>query len=343
MVFTIIFHTDASLLREKSAGISHDFNRIINNYPEHDFRLFYTSKFTSRYKASYKISQGAQSLLGPSPYEIKRQSQELIFIPQLRGHFSKDPQQTVIRIHDLFPFQYPEFFPKLSRKLFVDALKVIDKESMFLTNSRTTSRTLRDIIGVKDKNIFLQHCLPPQVQKNCDLCFGEFIPIESPYILAVGTIEPRKNYETLLTAFRIYRNKGGELNLVIIGKPGWLSKRIESEIDMAQNVIWLKQICDCKVQKLINGSSAFISVSIDEGFNLPAAEARFFGKQLILSDIAIHRELHGEIASFCDLEPINIAREIATIPMGYPVMNTQGTWIDSEIGNGLHEIVTKMY
>ncbi len=337
----IKFYLDATLLGAKSAGIARDIQRIVHSYPDYTFQEFNNNKFSNQQVFLEKAFLGFQSLKGATPYRIDLGPQEMIFIPQLRGRYSMDKYKTVIRIHDLFPLQYPQFFPKLSSKLFVDALKATEKESKFLTNSFSTSKILQNLVGIKSKNIFLQHCLPPIPQERCGICLGAFSSFQTPYILAVGTIEPRKNYETLLRAFHIYKNKGGLLKLVIIGNRGWLSKKLVGEIKSAEEVIWLEHVCDCRVQKIMQGANAFISVSLDEGFNLPAAEARFFGRQILLSNIGIHRELHGETAIFFDLNPLNIARQMAIIPVNGPVILRPGSWIDPEISPGLQHIGEK--
>jgi len=108
---------------------------------------------------------------------------------------------------------------------------------------------------------------------------------------------------------------------VIVGRKGWKSRKIIAAITAAtrnSNVFWLKNVCDGSLNVLYQNAQAFISSSLDEGFNLPALEARAnFRLPLILSDIPVHQEYHSDAAHFFEnfeelenilLGPLNLSK-----------------------------------
>jgi hypothetical protein len=94
--------------------------------------------------------------------------------------------------------------------------------------------------------------------------------------------------------------------LLIVGGKGWKCGRLldsfrYSNSKLNQDIIWLDSCCDGALTVFYANSKAFVSTSLDEGFNLPAMEAReFFWLPLILSNIPVHRELHSDVAYFFD-------------------------------------------
>jgi hypothetical protein len=89
--------------------------------------------------------------------------------------------------------------------------------------------------------------------------------------------------------------------MVIIGTPGWKSEGIQNELSQlaSQNLKWIKNCCDGALGYLYENSKCFVSASMNEGFNLPALEARTnYGLPLLLSDIQVHREVHADQAKY---------------------------------------------
>jgi glycosyltransferase involved in cell wall biosynthesis len=330
---------DGSFIETRSAGIARDFERIRNYFAEFEYDIFYNPGFVSEHKIKRRFAIGARGLIGPRPYTKKDLEDSKLFIPQIRGFYPTEPDSTLIRIHDLFPITYPNLFSKLSRKLFVDALKKTHKNCAFITNSIATSLVLKDTLGIKKERIFLQHCLPPSDVSRFALCKSPTLEIEGTYFLAIGTIEPRKNYHLLLEAFSLYKNRGGKMKLVVVGKRGWLNDSIVARLLNTQGVIWLENVCDRQLYELIISANAYISTSIDEGFNMPAAEARNLGKYLLLSDIPIHRELHESRAILLPFEADIICDQMLEVSNQCPVNNFSKTWINGAISYGFMDAV----
>jgi glycosyltransferase involved in cell wall biosynthesis len=199
-------------------------------------------------------------------------------------------KQTFIRIHDIFPLTHPQFYNFRQKLYFRNAFRNIDKSKVvFLVNSNSTAMQLQEYLGLRDLKIHVLQCavsIPSEMQ--CNKCSGcrTQTNLEN-FDLMVGTIEPRKNYELANLMF-----KKTDLNLVIVGRKGWKSRKIVRKLKNNQNITWVNDCCDGALVALYKKSNRFISTSFEEGFNIPAWEAALLGKDLILSDISVHRELH---------------------------------------------------
>jgi glycosyltransferase involved in cell wall biosynthesis len=125
--------------------------------------------------------------------------------------------------------------------------------------------------------------------------------IEPPYLLAVGTWEPRKNLELLVRVFRELRRERAleGCRLVLVGGRGWkdrhLSRLVESGPgeSVSADIIPVGYTSDETLAHLYSGCRAFIFPSLYEGFGLPVAEARACGAKVIASDIPELREAGG--------------------------------------------------
>jgi len=204
----------------------------------------------------------------------------------------------IVRLHDIFPVTNPEWFRKIDALQFKKSLDfAIHKDALFLCDSKTSQENLLRYAKNYNINSRVLLCRTPvlsdQLCKVCDGCNAiatESLP--DVYFLTVGTIEPRKNYEFALS-FWNSRFKGVGC-LIVVGKPGWKSKFVQFRLRKNRcGIFWFRSMCDGALKELYLKSNAYVSFSLDEGFNLPAMEARSLGVPLILTDIPIHHELHN--------------------------------------------------
>ena len=133
---------------------------------------------------------------------------------------------------------------------------------------------------------------------HCEYCVDIDQITKKRFVLSVGTIEPRKNYERLIRVWKKRSNVQG-LQLIIVGKYGWKSGKVFRLLNQKnQNVRYLEDVCDGGVQELTKSCQAYLSASLGEGFNLPAMDAARNSKPLVLSDIHVHKELYGKVATY---------------------------------------------
>ena len=131
------------------------------------------------------------------------------------------------------------------------------------------------------------------------------LEIEGDYFLYLGTIEPRKNLERLISAYAAFAKKVGEKapKLVLAGGKGWLDNGIYSRVEklgMTKNIIFTKYVPSEDMNPLMCGALAFVFPSIYEGFGMPPLEAMACGVPVLTSGEASLPEVTGDCAVICD-------------------------------------------
>ena len=107
--------------------------------------------------------------------------------------------------------------------------------------------------------------------------------IKAPYVLFLGTLQPRKNLGTLARAYAVARQRGLSHTLVLAGAPGWRYADVAAELKgLSSEGIQLTGAVDPEdLPPLLVGASAFVSVAIDEGFGMPVLEAMASGVPVV--------------------------------------------------------------
>jgi len=121
-----------------------------------------------------------------------------------------------------------------------------------------------------------------------------------PSLLMVGTLEPRKMHAQALDAFEQLWRRGVEANLVIVGKPGWLTERLSERLrlhpEQGKHLFWLPRADDATLRQLYASSAGLLAASAAEGFGLPLIEAAHHGLPVIARDLPVFREVAGDHA-----------------------------------------------
>ncbi len=138
---------------------------------------------------------------------------------------------------------------------------------------------------------------------------------ERPTFLMVGTIEPRKGYAQTIAAFEMLWNEGVEVNLVIVGKIGWMMDsmihHLNNHPELEKRLFWLQGINDEYLEKVYAASDCLIAASEGEGFGLPLIESAQHKLPIIARDIPVFREVAGQYAYyFSGLKPQDLAGTI---------------------------------
>lgn len=134
----------------------------------------------------------------------------------------------------------------------------------------------------------------------------------APTFLSVGTIEPRKGYAQTLSAFELLWAEGEQLNLVFVGKQGWLvdelAARLREHPRLNKQLFWLEGISDEYLEAVYKSSSCLVAASQGEGFGLPLIEAAQHKLPILARALPVFREVAGEHAAFFEGEnPQNLA------------------------------------
>lgn len=129
---------------------------------------------------------------------------------------------------------------------------------------------------------------------------------QKPYLLTVGTIEPRKSHALTLEAMEWLWARGVELSLCVAGKEGWkvgnLMERMRNHPELGKRLFLVEKPSDSEIAALYQGASGLIFLSVGEGFGLPLVEAAHYGIPIICSDIPVFREIAGEFATYIKLD-----------------------------------------
>ncbi len=116
--------------------------------------------------------------------------------------------------------------------------------------------------------------------------------------LMVGTLEPRKGHKQALEAFDQLWHDGVDVNLIIVGRRGWLvdllAERIQSHKQAGVKLFWLGQISDEYLEKIYAASTCLLAASEGEGFGLPLVEAAQHRLPIIARDLPVFREVAGD-------------------------------------------------
>ncbi|HTW64346.1 MAG TPA: glycosyltransferase family 1 protein [Bryobacteraceae bacterium] len=125
-------------------------------------------------------------------------------------------------------------------------------------------------------------------------------PSDRPYVLYVGTIEPRKNVDTLLDAWESFRRRS-DFDLVIAGASGWAGEKTLARLAARPaGVRYLGYVPEDELPGLTAGATAFVYPSLYEGFGFPVAQAMAAGVPVITSNASCLPEVAGEGALLVD-------------------------------------------
>ena len=121
-------------------------------------------------------------------------------------------------------------------------------------------------------------------------------------ILMVGTIEPRKGHAQALAAFDQLWQQGTDVNLVLVGRPGWLVEKLVAKIanhpERGRRLFWFDKADDVLLLETYRQASALLMPSEGEGYGLPLIEAARHGVPLIARDLPVFREVAGVHAHY---------------------------------------------
>lgn len=188
----------------------------------------------------------------------------------------------VVTLHDVFPVLDPEVLTPRGARLMQRGIELARTRADLVCCSST--QTLEDCVALgferdRLRLVPLGVAPPATVDAAAVAAVRSRHRLERPYVLWVGTIEPRKNLPVLLDAFR--RADLGEVDLVLVGPEGWdteLAPRLEPLGDRART---LGFVADDELAALYAGAELFALPSRREGFGLPALEAMAQGTAVV--------------------------------------------------------------
>ena len=213
-------------------------------------------------------------------YPRLRADADVLHCPTFRGPF-RAAQPLVVTVHDLAVLRHPEWFNRWTRTYSRVAVpRVIAAAHRVISVSEFTKAELVSLLGTDAGKI---RVVPNAVE---DVFTPGGPRAEGDYVLAVGTLEPRKNLA------RIAQAVDGELR--VVGARGW------GGVEPPRDVTWLGDVSDEELAALYRGARCLVYASLYEGFGIPVAEALACGCPVVTSRDSAMAEFAGDAATYVD-------------------------------------------
>lgn len=246
----------------------------------------------------FRLQLPLEFFIGPERYDFLL-FPNFVAVPSLH----KTPFGCVI--HDLGFIDCPEYVSDPNRVYLERFVKrTIDRSSLVTTISEFTKKRIVDTYGVQPDNILVMPIPYEPVNPHGGVSNKIKELAKKPYILYVGTLEPRKNIAGLVEAFAKTKQSTREkYQLVLAGGWGWKTEGIKEAIEKYKDSISLVlpgYISDAEKEFLYQHAELVCNPSHYEGFGMQLLEAMHYKKKLLLSDIPIFHEVAGDYATYCN-------------------------------------------
>lgn len=215
----------------------------------------------------------------------------------------------VISILDVSYKYFPELFKKKDLyKLSLWGKYSVKKATSIITISTSSKDDIMREYGVKESKISV---IPVGIKeiitdKMSKASFLDTYSLKNPYVLFVGTLQPRKNVERLIEAFSKLDNK--DIDLVLVGKKGWQYEGIlqaPEKYGVSSRVHFLHDVSNENLPLFYENAVCFVLPSLYEGFGLPVLEAMKYGCPVATSDVSSLPEAGGDAALYFDPEDVD--------------------------------------
>jgi glycosyltransferase involved in cell wall biosynthesis len=210
----------------------------------------------------------------------------------------------VSTVHDLIPLRFPEtVFRNLAHRLYYNALlrASVRRSDAILTDSEYSKGELITELGVNERKIHkmtlgVNQLLPSRPDKAADVLkrYG----LRRPYVLALGSTEPRKNNSRVIEAMRLLHPAHPDLQLAIAGR-NWRGREFQPEI-LNDHTRLIGFVADADMPAIIGSAEMLVFASIYEGFGLPVIEGMVQGVPVVASRVTSIPEVGGDAALYVD-------------------------------------------
>lgn len=234
------------------------------------------------------------------------------------------PVPIVVTIHDVAYEYYPnEFLPKDLYKLKNWTAHAVNQTKKIIAVSDNTKKDIVKFYKVSENkiNVIYNGYRNSQETNSKKQTSSKFHPPvggpSSKYILYVGTIQPRKNLNTLIEAFAQFIKDKPDYKLVIAGKKGWKYENIfqmVADLHLSHNIIFTGFVSNLELIQLYQKAECFVMPSLYEGFGIPVLEAMSYGCPVIASNTSSLPEVGGDACLYFDPhDKIDLRNKISQI------------------------------
>jgi glycosyltransferase involved in cell wall biosynthesis len=255
--------------------------------------------------------------------EMLRRAPDVLFVP---AHVLPlaHPRRSVVTVHDLGYRYFPEAHTAAQRAYLDWSTRfAVRRACRLIAVSQATKNDLLKLYGAAGHKVFVVH---HGVTASGDPGNGprpaSLAHLPTRYVLAIGTVQPRKNYARLIDAFAALAFAPDELALVIVGGLGWRAEyagKIAAQAKQA-GVILTGHVSDSVKAWLLAHAAAYALPSLYEGFGMPILEAQAAGVPVLTSSTSSCPEVAGEGALLVDpLDTGSIAQALRRLLSDEPL------------------------
>ncbi|MHB8440133.1 MAG: glycosyltransferase family 4 protein [Acidimicrobiales bacterium] len=222
----------------------------------------------------------------------------------------------VVTIHDLTFFDHPEWHERIKVPVFRRAIRRAARDaSVLVCVSDRTAELLKARFDVRGEVVVVPHGVDHGRFRPLGTASGDEsnadggggadsevlarLNVRPPYVLFIGTIEPRKAVPDLIRAFAALAPQRPELSLVLAGRPGWGGDEVDRAISAAElgdRVLVTGYVHDDDLAPLLRGAAVVAYPAHEEGFGLPALEALACGAPLVTTEGTAMGDVAGDAA-----------------------------------------------
>jgi len=204
----------------------------------------------------------------------------------------------VVTIHDMTFDLFPQFHEPIKRIYFPFMIRMaVARAACVLAISQSTAKDLKRLIPKSHAKTAVTLLAP-----RSGIVPRAGNPItDEPYVLFVGTIEPRKNLDSLIKAWLSLKpTERGNCRLKVIGARGWMVSSLSESASDQDGVDFIGHVSDESLIQHLSNALLFAYPSMYEGFGLPVIEAMGLGVPVLTSDVGATREIAADAAWLVD-------------------------------------------
>ncbi len=207
----------------------------------------------------------------------------------------------IVTVHDLTCIRYPELCQRDTLRYPALIARALKRGAVVHTPSAFVADEVREHFGVSRDRVVPVHSGVPHLPPPDHQGARAIIDPSRPYVLSIGTAEPRKDLPGLVRAFGLAATQVPDLSLVLAGPQGWGSEQLTEAIQgspVRDRIISTGFIEGGVLASLLGGARALAYPSLYEGFGFPPLQAMAMGIPVVTTAVGSLKEIAGDAACF---------------------------------------------
>lgn len=253
-----------------------------------------------------RVAQAAWKYAGFPPYDWLAGPADVYHFPNfIRPPLSRG-RRSVVTIHDVSFLRLPETTEKKNLAWLTSEIhRTVERADAIITDSQFSAREIVELLQVPEEKVVpvwlgLPEFGPPPAPPEAERIRRE-LGLVKPFLLMVGTIEPRKNIPLLVKVYDALHDFDGDL--VVVGAWGWktdATRRAIADSPRRDGIRVLNRVDDRQLSAVYAGASAFVYPTRYEGFGLPPLEAMGRGTPVVSARNSSLPEVLGQAAEWVE-------------------------------------------